>query len=154
MSTPTAVQLTNATAGDLLDVPGLVTAIRVEPRPIQRRISKFFGVDGESIINGGSGGRDIVVQVLIYDTSVANIFSTARKLSDWLDYTAGTAALESYGTLDITSESDHSKFTGCVFNGLEVLEGPKPDLAGTLSGDYWADVLLMFRQLVNGAAEV
>lgn len=153
-ATPTAVQLTNATPGDLLDIPGMVVDIAVETRPIQRRVNKFFGVDGESIITGGSGGRQITVRMVVYDTSATPLFDTARKLSDFLDYDVATEGLEQKGTLTLVSESDHSPFADTVFDGMQIIDGPKPDSAGTVGGDYWAEVLLSFRQLSNGAAEV
>ena len=150
--TPTAVQLTNASPGDILDIPVIVTDINIEQRPVQRRVTKFFGVDGESVIKGGKGGRNIAVRMLIYDQSGSPAFNTSRKLADFLDYTVGTDALEKNGTLTLVSDSDHSPFADTTFDGMQVLDGPKPDAAGTLGGNYWAEVLLVFRQLTNGAA--
>lgn len=149
-----AVTLTQTTTGDLINVKGVVLeGVTIEPRPLQHRTTKYWGVHGESRINGGRGGRQISIPLLIYD---ATDFDTARKLADYIDYTLNTTGLEKNGTLDIVSEADHSKFTDCTFEGAMLSPGDsiKHDEAGTLGGGYFALCLLQFRQLTDGAAEV
>ena len=153
-----AVTLTNATPGDLIDVKGVVLeGVDIQPRTQQTKITKFWGVNGESEIWGGHGGRDITIPVIIYDDAEEDAdFETARALADYLDYTLSTTALGANGTLDIVSAADHSAFTDCTFRGVQFMPGEtiKQDVAGTLGGGYYALCLLFVRQLASGAAEI
>jgi hypothetical protein len=125
---------------------GLATRITIEPRAVLRKVTQFFGVDAESHIFGGRGGRPILVQVQLYDT--ANIdFDTPLKLSTYVDNTLNGTAVGKTGQLTITSESNHPPLDDVTYSGAMLLEGPKPDLVGSLGGGYWADVVLIFRQM-------
>lgn len=132
-----------------LDVLGLaLEGLQIEPRGIQRKTTKFWGVDNESHIFGGRGGRDINVPVLIYDDAEEDpIFPTAADLSGYIDHTLNGSALGSVGVLQITSESDHPDFDDCTYSGATLIEGPKHDIAGNLGGGYWAICILHFRQM-------
>jgi hypothetical protein len=131
-----------------IQAKGLVTRIEIGERALAEKITKFWGVDGESRIAGGYGGRDIQVEMTIYDDAEEDEdFDTARKLADYLDVTLNTTKKGESGQLTITSESNHAPFDDCRFGGCALLEGPKLDVAGMLGGGYWADVVLMFRQL-------
>ena len=128
-----------------LDVKGLVLeGLDIQQRLLQEKLTKFWGVDNESRIHGGIGGREFTVPVLIYD---ATDFDTARKLSDYIDVELNTTQKGLGGTLTITSESDHAPFDDCRFGGATLVEGAKKDTAGTLGGGYWAICLLFFRQM-------
>lgn len=148
-----AVTLTNATLGDLIDVKGVtLDGVVIEPRMFQQRTNKFWGVDGESRIYGGRGGRAIQIPVLIYD---ATDFDTARKLSDYIDFTLNTDSIGLNGTLAWESPADHSPYADCSFEGalLSPSDPAKLDDAGTLGGEYFAICLLLFRQLSDGEPE-
>lgn len=148
-----AVTLTQTTTGDLLDIPGVLAGdVVIEPRRVTVKVTSYFGVDGESEITGGRGGRGIHIPVLIQDASA---FDTARKLADFIDYTVGTTALLKNGTLDFVSASDHSKFLNCTFRGVEFESGHsvKQDIGGTAGGGWIAYCILHFYQLTDGAAE-
>lgn len=149
-----AVTLTTTTLGDLIDVPGRIAGdVVIEPRRVKVKRTTFFGVNGESEIIGGRSGRAIHIPVLIQDASA---FDTARKLADFIDYDLATEALQLNGTLDFVSESDHSKFLNCTFDGVEFEPGHsvKQDIGGTAGGGWIAYCLLHFYQLTDGAAEV
>lgn len=152
-----AVTLIDSTPTTHLDVKGVVIeGVIIEPRVIQEKINKFWGVIGESLINGERGGRNIMVPVWIYDDAEESpAFDTARKLADYIDYTLNTTALQKNGTLTVVSESNHSPFLDTTFKGaaLSPEHGIKKDFAGTLGGGYFAECMLLFRQLSDGEAE-
>lgn len=148
-----AVTLTDASPGDLLDIKGVaLEGVVIEPRAFQQRTNKFWGVDGESRIYGGRGGRAIQIPVIIYD---ATDFDTARKLADYIDYDLNTDGIGLNGTLEWVSPADHSPFLDCSFEGALMSPGDsiKLDEAGTLGGGYFAICLLLFRQLSDGEPE-
>ena len=144
--------------GDLIAIKGMVLeGVTIEQRSFKQKTNSFWGVSGESRIYGGTGGRSIQIPVLIYDDSEGTPdFDTARKLADYIDYTLNTDGIGKNGILKWISESDHSEHVDCSFEGAMLSPGdsPKKDEAGTLGGGYFAMVLLLFRQLSNGAPEV
>src|SRR4051812_1827199 len=132
---PTAFTFADST------IPGVaLEGMRISARQLQFHDRKFWGVAGVSRIYGNFGLRTIEVPVLIYNTSGEPDISTARKLSDYIDYTINTTLVGHNGTLLITSESNHSSFVDVSFEGADLFEGPKHDEAGTLGGGYWAIV--------------
>lgn len=144
-----AVTLIDATPTTHLSVTGVVVeGVQIEPRDRQFKANKFWGVVGESQIDGKVGGRNIILPVLIYDDAAESpVFETARLLADYIDYTLNTVARGKVGTLTWISEADHSPLEDCVFEGAMLTEGPKHDEAGTLGGGYFAMCLLAFREL-------
>lgn len=152
-----AVTLSNAAPGDLIDILGIVLeGVVVEPRQVQVKRTKYWGVNGVSQIVGGRSGRNIHIRVLIYDDSESTPeYDTARKLADYLDYTLNTDSLQLTGTLKIHTVSDHSEFLDCTFDGAEIMPGEsiKVDEGGALGGGYFAYCLLHFYQLTDGAPE-
>lgn len=152
---PTAVSLIEDPGGTPtthLDVRGIVLeGILVAPRSIQEKLTKFWGVDNESYIFGGRGGRDIHVPVLIYDNDTEDEdyprFDTSQKLADYIAGTLNGSKMGFDGQLTITSQSNYSPFDDCRFGGAALVDGPKHDDAGLLGGQYWAICVLMFRQL-------
>jgi hypothetical protein len=140
-------------------VPGLVLeGVVIEPRPIQERTTKFWGVSGESRIFGEAGGRAIQVPVLVFDNAEEDpLFDTARKLANYIDYELNGTAQGRRGTLRIVSESNRSPYGDTMFEGavLDPGEGIKPDLVGNLGGvgRWFAPCLLLFRQLGVGSPE-
>lgn len=129
----------------LISVKGIVLdGIVIEPRQLQRKVTKFWGVNNESHIYGGAGGRSITVPIIIYDVTD---FNTARKVADYVNETLNGTALGEHGTLTVTSLSNHAAFADCTFDGFSLLEGPKHDDAGTLGGGYFAIGQLLFRQM-------
>lgn len=150
----TAVTLSNAAPGDLINVKGVVCGdVLIEPRKVVAKRTHRWGPHGESEIIGGHGGRSIHIPVLIYDDDLEEPqFTTARKLSDFIDYTLNTNSLQLNGTLKFFSESDHSEFLNCTFDGAEFLPGGSVhhDVAGIQGGGYIAVCLLHFRQLTDG----
>jgi hypothetical protein len=125
-----------------LVIPGVVLAgFALPPRELQHKTTKFWGLEGESRINGRVGGRTLRVPVIVYDD-----YSSAASLASFI------AGMTSYqgelGTLTITSDSDYPDFADCVFEGFFLAgEGIKPDLAGTLGGGYFCLGEAIFRQL-------
>lgn len=134
---------------DLIVVKGMVLeGLRIDPRVLQRKVNKFWGVDGESHIWGGKGGREITIPVIIYDDAeVSPAYDSANDLADFIDDDLNGSKLGLTGSLEITSPSDHSDFVDVTFNGAVLLDGPKQDVAGTVGGDYWAICMLLFRQM-------
>lgn len=123
-----------------------IEGLQIDPRTLQVRDTKFWGIDGVSRIEGGYGARRIVVPVIIYDS--ANVdFNTAEKLSDYIDTTLNTTRVGTNGSLEIHSESDHDPFLDCTFEGFMPIDGPKLDVAGTLGGGFFVFGLMHFIQL-------
>jgi hypothetical protein len=148
-----ASAVTLRTPALLIDVPGIaLEGLAIEPRFFQHRTTKFWGVDGDSRIYGGAGGRQIQVPVLVYD---ATLYQTARSLADYIDYNLNGTAVGLHGTLDITSESNHSTFLDCSYEGspLSPGDGIKHDDVGNLGGYYFALIVMSFRQLGLGEPE-
>lgn len=115
----------------------------VPPRELQQRSTKFWGVRGESVILGETGGRDLVVPVIIYDE---NRFKTAQSLSRYIDVTLQNM-IGKTRRLTVESLSDHPGFLDCTFIGFALgPEGVKKDVAGTLGGSFFCLGILTFRQ--------
>ncbi|MGD9632197.1 MAG: hypothetical protein AB7G28_20640 [Pirellulales bacterium] len=128
-----------------LSVKGVVLeGLRIDQRLIQEKITKFWGINNESRIFGGRGGREINVPVIIYDTTD---FDTPRKLSDYIHGTLNGTAQGTGGQLTIMCPSNPSPLDDVRYGGAVLLDGPKKDDAGTLGGQYWAICVLSFRQL-------
>jgi hypothetical protein len=128
-----------------LDVHGYVLeGLVIEPRPTQRKTTKFWGVNNESQIYGGRGGRNILVPVIVFKVGT---YTTAALLADYINATLNGSALGTKGILTITSLSNHSAFDDTTYDGFALVEGPKQDVGGTLGGQYWAIGQLLFRQL-------
>lgn len=125
-------------------VPGVALAgFAVPPRELQQRTTKFWGVKGESVILGATGGRDLNVPVIIYDEGR---FTTARALSNYLD-TNLQNMIGKTRRLTVESLSDHPGFLDCTFIGFTLgPEGIKKDVAGTLGGSFFCLGVLAFRQ--------
>jgi len=134
-----------------LEIPGVVLdrgqespGVVIGPRDLQQRTTQFWGVRGESRINGYPKGRNIAVTVLVYEE---DDFETRAELSTYLAQTINTDHLGEAGTVTITSESGWPTFENCIFEGAQVLQGPKLDVASIIGGGAWAIVLFTFRQL-------
>lgn len=126
-----------------IEIPGIVLPWTVPPRELQQMTTKFWGVRGESRINGDMAGRTLEIPVLVYDETR---FNTQAKLSHYLDRDVGQNLVGETATLVIESEADRPPYNDCTFEGPVILDGPKLDFAGTLGGGAWAMVLFFFRQ--------
>lgn len=125
-----------------IEIPGVVLPWVVPTRELQSMTTKFWGVKGESRIDGNTAGRTLEIPVIVYH---ATRFNTQAKLSQFLDRDVQNMVGE-LTTLVVTSESDRPPFNYCSFEGALTLDGPKLDFAGTLGGGAWAHVLFVFRQ--------
>lgn len=125
-----------------IEIPGLVLPWVVTSREIQQMTTKFWGVKGESRINGDTAGRTLEIPVLVYHESR---FNTQEKLSRFLDRDVQNQIGET-ATLVVTSEAGRPPFNYCTFDGAMTIDGPKLDVAGTLGGGAWAIVVFNFRQ--------
>lgn len=139
--------MATAVTFDATDIPGMVLqGVSISARQVQHLTRKYWGLAGESRINGERGGRTIRVPILIYDDA-ANTFDTPRKLSDYVEITLGDLQ-GSEGDLTLVSESDHDTFTDCVFEGFWLSPaGINKDHAGTLGGNHFCQGMLVFRQV-------
>jgi hypothetical protein len=121
-------------------VYGIVLPIQMPARELQQATTKFWGVRGESRINGGTAGRFIEIPVLVYGAQ----FNTQAKLSQWFDdlwqYQGKNA------TLQITSEADRPPLRDCTFDSALMDSAPKLDVAGSLGGGAFATIRFLFRQ--------
>ena len=132
-----------------VEIPGMVLkGVSLPPRQVQNKTRKYWGLNGESRINGGTGGRTIRLPILLYDDETdPEPFDTARKLSDYIKTTLGDLQ-GTEETMSFVSESDHDEFASCVFEGFELSsDGVVKDYAGTLGGGFFAMGTLVFRQL-------
>lgn len=116
---------------------------------LQLKTTKFMGVNGESAIRGGRGGREISCHICIH-----NSFATARALTTFLRLL--DTLVGSYGELRETRQSgkgiDQEPFRECVFLGfwMDPQYGIIPDLSGTLDGanpSWHCEGTLRWRQL-------
>lgn len=124
------------------EIPGTVISFAVPPRELQARRTKFFGVNGESQITGGLGGRTLQIPMWLH----SDAFNTANDLGtyiDSLDWFIGTT-----GVLDVDSPADHPQFDHCTFEGAVLMPDPGIiyDHAGGLGGHWIAFIVLQFRQ--------
>ena len=134
--------LTHASTPQLV-IPGMVLEGFVLPmREPQSMTTKFWGLRGESRINGKPGGRSLDIPVLLYDPSL----STKAALATYIDDTLNVNQIEKIGALTIHSQSDYSAFADCTFEGCVLLGGIKIDYAGSLGGGPFAMCRFLFRQ--------
>lgn len=124
----------------VFDVEGIVLPLQMPTRELQQVTTKFWGIRGESRINGGTAGRFIEVPIVVYATR----FNTQQKLSAWFDdlnqYQGRTS------TLQIFSEADRPAMRDCTFDGALMETAPKMDIAGSLGGGAWMIARFLFRQ--------
>lgn len=125
-------------------IPGMVLPWVVPPREVQQMTTKFWGVVGESRIEGKTAGRTLEIPVLVYDEDGA--LNTRQKLSRFLDDDCGRILQGQTATLVVESEADRPAFNHATFDGLVILEGPKLDVVGNLGGGAWAGCVFLFRQ--------
>lgn len=115
---------------------------------------KFWGVQGVSRIFGQHALRPIRVPVLIYDEDGEDgDFAAASDLSDYIANELNGTLVGTNGDLAITSPASYPTLSDCTMEGADLIDGPKLDDAGTLTGGsgsgvgYWAIALLHFTQL-------
>ena len=133
--------------GTILSIPGIVPeGFVIPPMEYQQSTTKFWGVLGESRINGYAAGRTLSVPIIIYDSVTAATFDTALKLATYVHDTLNTDQVGLNGGVTVTSESAHPQFLDCTFEGCILLRGIKKDFAGSLGGNYFAYCRLIFRQ--------
>lgn len=124
------------------EIPGTVLAFTVPPKELQVRRTKFFGVNGESQIVGGLGGRTIRIPMWLHRDD----FHAATDIASYIEgmeFIAGTT-----GNLVVNSDADHPDFFETTFEGAVLLPDPGIiyDHAGGLGGKWIAFILLQFRQ--------
>lgn len=129
-----------------LDIPGLHGPLIIGgPENTARRV-KFFQVKGEAEVAGFPAGRTIMVRALVFDE-----FDTYQKLQDFLDDLSTKT-----GVNDKLTETGNTPkvLDYCTFEGWEPIPlngqedpGPLVDIAGTLDGGWFIQILLRFRQL-------
>lgn len=127
-----------------ISVPGIVLPWPLGPRELQVMTTKFWGVRGESRIDGRAAGRQIEIPVLVYDDSMP----TRQKLSLWLDKDVDQDWKGQTTTLVVNSAAGRPSFPDTTFDGAIILQEPKIDEAGTLGGIAFAVVQFVFRQHV------
>lgn len=127
-----------------IEVPGMVLeGVFVAPRELKQLTSRFWGVKGESRIYGGTSGRNIVLPVLIYD---ASRFSTAARLSSFIEKDLNQDAVQKRATLQVFSPASRPPYPDTSFEGAVELRAPMRDEAGSLGGGFFALVRLQYRQ--------
>lgn len=118
------------------DIEG--TLLRFAPfswEPVSR-VTHFANAKGESEIRMGHRGRTLHFHVLLhkgYDRT-----GVTKAIEDLSDRVNEVTSL----TIDGWNE-----FANCTLKRVIVTQGPLEDLAGTLDGGWWAEVVLQFRQL-------
>lgn len=142
-------------------IPGVVLeGAEFAERQAQFHDRKFWGVGGVSSIYGGRAQQDIVLPVLIYETSDTPLFATAISLSQFVHGALNIDRIGDHGSLTVISESrpgvlavpsgdyvGYNYYPDTRFDGARVIDGPKKDFAGTLGGNYWAIVAMKFTVL-------
>jgi hypothetical protein len=125
-----------------VSVPGIVLPWQLGGRDLHEQITKFCGVRGESRINCMPGGRTLEIPVLVY----ASQFNTREKLSQWLDvFDRSSGELPALSLL-VNSEAGRPRFADTSYSGMQIVEEPKIDEAGSLGGGAFAVVMFIFRQ--------
>lgn len=109
----------------------------------------YAGVDGESEIRAGHGGRDVVLELTIHDE-----YDTFAKLHN-KGIKPIEAVINETGTLRIDSGGVKLVLKDCtldVFQPIPLPGQPTPeallDVAGTLDGGWFQTFQLRFRQLL------
>lgn len=125
-------------------IPGMVLPWIVPPREVHQMTTKFWGVVGESRIDGKPAGRTLEIPVLVYDEGGA--LNTQQKLARFLDDDCGRILQGQTTTLVVESEAARPSFQHSTFEGVLVLDGPKIDVVGNLGGGAWAQCVFIFRQ--------
>lgn len=122
------------------EIPGLFGRVYIGGRAHQSQRTKFWGLDGESEISGGWGARPIVINHTFF--------------GDYQSYNDITAALDDLdrrtganGRLSLLNSAMNWEFYDVTFDGAEKLFAPMRDVAGTLDGGYWTELILYFTQL-------
>lgn len=121
-------------------VDGVTLPMQMVARELQQVTTKFWGVNGESRINGGTAGRFIEVPVIVYGDQ----FNTRAKLAKWFDDLNVYQGRNT--TLQIFSEVDRPPLRDCTFEGAIMTGDPKMDEAGSLGGGAWVVIRFLFRQ--------
>ncbi len=118
-----------------LNFPGLCGPIIPANWELQMKLSKFFGVIGESVILGGMGGRPIAARFWMYDS-----YETAQDLENTINQV--NSYIGEYGTLSINGTAARS-WDKVLFLGFVPAQDPLFDssLGWIMIGD------LFFRQL-------
>lgn len=138
-----AAALTHASTPQLV-IPGVVLEGFVLPmREPNSMTTKFWGLRGESRINGKPGGRLLDIPLLLHDVSA---FASKTALANYIDDTLNVDQVEKLGDLTIHSESSYPTFNDCTFEGCLLIGGIKTDEAGTLGGSPFAFCRMIFRQ--------
>lgn len=126
-------------------IDGTHGPVTMEPPLLHSKIVKFWGVNGETELRGGRGGRILECRIWLH-----NGYSTYRALGrelESLDRRVGT-----HGTLTIRGNGGYQRqFRNCTFLGFTPDglpgSGPVRDVAGTLDGGWWIAGTLRWRQL-------
>lgn len=122
------------------EVPGLFGNVQMSPRVLQSQRTKFFGVHGISEITGGKGERQIVVNHTLFDGYSTPLLCT--NAIEIIDSMTGTN-----GPLIFNTPTAQWTIYDCTYDGHELIQLPILDVAGTLDGGYWAELVMYFTQL-------
>jgi hypothetical protein len=122
------------------NIQGIVLSWEEPSRETHEMTTKFFGVRGESRIDGSPAGRSLEIPVLVYSSP----FNTQAKLSNYLREL--DLALRGFAaTLVVSSSVARPAYPECSFDGFRIVEEPKMDVVGSLGGGAFAVVLFYFR---------
>jgi hypothetical protein len=98
---------------------GIPGELQLGPWDLQTKNSKFFGVVGETAINGEIGGREIACEIWLF-----NSYATPQALDNAIE--SINSYTGQYGTLAKSSPGARS-FPRCQFLGCAPKRGPIPD---------------------------
>ena len=141
----------NAITFSISPTPEIIPGVAIEglilpPRELQVRTTKFWGVTGESRIQGKTGGRQLDIPVLLYDDSGTPKFTTKAELATYIDDDLNQQLVGQTASMTVHSESNYPAFTNCTFDGIVILGGIKTDHAGSLGGGPFALGRVIVRQ--------
>jgi hypothetical protein len=122
------------------EIHGLFGNVRMSPRVLQSQRTKFFGVHGVSEITGGQAERQIIVQHWLF-----NEYSTPLLCTNAIEEIDNLVGRN--GPLIFNTATAQWSIYDCTYDGHELIQLPMLDVAGTMDGGYWAELMMYFTQL-------
>lgn len=135
-----------------IEIPGLHTCLVAEPPAPQRVLTYYWGLAGQTEINGGGGARDITCAIWLNSQDwtgalgYKDLLIEIQRLDTWVNEGA-------HGLLEQLGDVPHS-YDDCTFLGFSPEPGSTPLLDEALTlhpelaeGTWWQPGTLRWSQL-------
>jgi hypothetical protein len=104
---------------------GLVTMFQPTPRTARRQIDEYFGVNGSTSLFGGTNGWDIVIDGVLFETSMSALNNDIAFLCSFVD-----------ANIHQLQDTSGNTWQNVVFDGELRFDPAGPMLANGMN--YWA----------------